>query len=60
VPDLEVPQIFINGALVALPDTNAPLTALSPPDTVARPLLPALLGAALIVLVGLAIYLSFR
>ena len=60
VPDFEVPQIFINGALVAVPDTNAPLTALPPPDTVARRLLPALLGAALIVLVGLAIYLSFR
>jgi hypothetical protein len=59
VPDVEVPQIFINGALVALPDTNPPLTAL-PPDTATRRLLPALLGAALIVLVGLAIYLSFR
>ena len=59
-PDLEVPQIFINGALVAVPDTNVPLTALPPPETGARRLLPALLGAALIVLVGLAIYLSFR
>jgi hypothetical protein len=59
VPDVEVPQIFINGALVALPDTNPPLTALAP-DTATRRLLPALLGAALIVLVGLAIYLSFR
>ena len=59
-PDVEVPQIFINGALVALPDTNPPLTALPPSDTVTRRLLPALLGAVLIVLVGLAIYLSFR
>jgi hypothetical protein len=46
--------------LIPLPDTNAPLTALPPRDTVARRLLRVLLGAALIVLVGLAIYLSFR
>jgi hypothetical protein len=60
VPEIEVPQIFINGALVALPDTNAPPTALPPPDTLARRLLPALVGAVLIILVALAIYLSFR
>jgi len=60
VPDVEVPQIFINGALVALPNTDAPLAAPPPPNTVARRLLPALIGASLIVLVGLAIYLSFR
>lgn len=60
VPDLEVPQIFINGALIALPDTVAPLTALPPPHSLARRLLTALLGVALIALVGLAIYLSFR
>jgi hypothetical protein len=59
VPDFEDPQIFINGALVALPDTDAPLTALPPPGTVARRFL-ALLVVALIVLVGLAIYLLFR
>ena len=60
VPDPEVPQIFINGVLVALPDTNAPLAAAPPPDTGARRFLPTLLGAVLIVLAGLAVYLSFR
>ena len=59
-PDLEVPQVFINGALVPLPDTNPPVGTLPPTDSAARRFLRALLGVALILLVALAAYLSFR
>jgi hypothetical protein len=56
LPEIEVPQVFIDGALVPLPDADAPLR----PTKSATRWLPALLIMALLMLVALAIYLTFR
>ena len=57
-PDVEVPRVFIDGALVPLPEDGTAIPGHPPTDSSAPRFLLALLFAALIVLVALAVYLS--
>jgi hypothetical protein len=58
--EISIPQVFIDGTLVPLPEEAMSIPQLPPTDSAAGRILPMLLGAALIVLVASAVYLSFR
>ena len=59
-PEISIPQVFIDGALVPLPEEAMSIPQLPPTISAAGRILPMLLGTALIVLVASAVYLSFR